>query len=153
MWRHNVAKRLQARVTELRDIWLPGLELSPRGHTLVASLRRIPACFWTGHRAPPLIVDDDFDACREAFFQWCDTEWRAIYAAICEMSNHGLSVWRIRIQDAMGRGDMATISQWFKIKTPAPMLKVDGQVISHPAENWWPLENCLGGGVMPQLTD
>ena len=50
MWRHNVAKRLQARVLELRAIWTPGAELSPRGQTLISSLRRIPSCFWTGYR-------------------------------------------------------------------------------------------------------
>ena len=79
-------------------------------------------------------MDDDYEAFREAFFHWCDSDWQEIYAAICEMSNHGLSVWRIRIQDAMSGGDMTTISRWFKIKTPAPMLQVNGQVISHPAE-------------------
>ena len=93
-------------------------------------MRRIPAVFWTGHRAPPLdIIDDDYDSARAALLQWFQEDWVATYAAICEMSNHGLALWRIRIQDAMARGDMATISQWFKAKAPAPRLKVDEQIV------------------------
>ena len=110
MWRHNIAKRVQARLVELQHRW----QLPPRGHCLLDAMRRIPAAFWTGYRTPPLdIIDEDYDSAREALFQWCNEDWRLIYAAICEMSNHGLALWRIRIQDAMVRGDMATISQWF----------------------------------------
>ena len=42
MWRQNIAKRLQARLVELNQIWREGMELNPRGHCLLGCYASYP---------------------------------------------------------------------------------------------------------------